>query len=258
MGVEYAHYLIPRDNTFKPSPELLARLIDALVANGFLPNTSDAGAAARPVAQTGTDYDFARPECALHVSGCAEALFTCPSTVDEIQSLGEQDYRIVCSVSDSKASGLDYPLEPFPEFDDVYYDLEIHMGIGYIYHVSENIAPFDSVACQCGKSLEYFQYDDDDELIESAPAFTDFRIQRTCPSCGALFRPQDKVTSIKDGWTGEASQLVGGATYLFAVVVDCGKGFAREGRPTIRAAERFRQTVETALGQEIYEVGDYS
>ena len=36
MGVEYEHYLIPEDNTYKPGPEDLSRLVDALLAGGFV------------------------------------------------------------------------------------------------------------------------------------------------------------------------------------------------------------------------------
>ena len=60
---------------------------------------------------------------------------------------------------------------------------------------------------------------------------------------------------VRDGYTGEASQRAGGCTYLFAIVIDCGKGFARQGWP-IRATEEFLGTVTQALGQEFYEVGD--
>jgi hypothetical protein len=36
MGVEYQHFLIPEDNTYKPSPEELSRLVGALLTGGFL------------------------------------------------------------------------------------------------------------------------------------------------------------------------------------------------------------------------------
>jgi hypothetical protein len=256
MGVAYAHYLIPRDNTYKPDAKTLVQLIDALVAQGFLPKTSmgappDAGSKAT----SAFDRSPAELECYLRLSECAEALFPCPCAIDDIQALGDQDYRIVCSVSNASSSGLEYPLAPTPESRDAYYEVEIHMGRDYIYHVSEIIAPFDSVACRCGQGLQYLQYDEDDESIEAAPAFRDFRIQRTCPSCGTPFRPQDKVARMKDGWTGETTERPGGATYLFAVVVDCGKGFARDGGP-IRATDEFHKTVARALGQELYEVAE--
>jgi hypothetical protein len=36
MGVEYRHYLIPEDNTYKPGPEDLSHLVDALLAGSFV------------------------------------------------------------------------------------------------------------------------------------------------------------------------------------------------------------------------------
>jgi hypothetical protein len=40
MGLEYAHYLIPEDNTFKPCPDDLSRLVIALLNGGYV---ADAG-----------------------------------------------------------------------------------------------------------------------------------------------------------------------------------------------------------------------
>ena len=34
MGVEYQHYLIPSDNTYKPRPEELSGLVNTLVDRG--------------------------------------------------------------------------------------------------------------------------------------------------------------------------------------------------------------------------------
>ena len=36
MGVEYVHYLISEDNTYKPRPDELSSLVDALVDSGFV------------------------------------------------------------------------------------------------------------------------------------------------------------------------------------------------------------------------------
>ncbi len=39
MGVEYQHYLIPEDNTYKPRPADLSRLVNALLDGGFVAST---------------------------------------------------------------------------------------------------------------------------------------------------------------------------------------------------------------------------
>ena len=68
-------------------------------------------------------------------------------------------------------------------------------------------------------------------------------------------RPQELGTQIRDLRTGVPFDRPGGATYLLAVVIDCGKGFAREGWP-IRASEEFLALVEKTLGQRFYQIGD--
>ena len=49
----------------------------------------------------------------------------------------------------------------------------------------------------------------------------------------------------------------GGASYLFAVVIDCGKGLARQSWPIV-ASEKFLALVKKTLGQSFYQVGDES
>jgi hypothetical protein len=39
MGAEYQHYLIPSDNTYKPHPEELSGLVNALVDGGYVLRT---------------------------------------------------------------------------------------------------------------------------------------------------------------------------------------------------------------------------
>lgn len=167
--------------------------------------------------------------------------------------MGEGDFKLIWPVESSKESGLEYPLTPFPEWGDAYYELEIHSATGFVYHTSEVIDPFREVACECGWHLEFempFR-----RWPDGPPVFFEPRIYRLCPACGRAFLPQRLTARVRDGYTGEASQRAGGATYLFAVVIDCGKGFAREGWP-IRATEQFRSTVTQALGQVFYEIGD--
>lgn len=159
--------------------------------------------------------------------------------------MGEGDFKLIWPVESSKESGLEYPLTPFPEWGDAYYELEIHSATDFVYHTSEVIDPFREVACECGWHLEFempFR-----RWPDGPPVFFEPRIYRLCPACGRAFLPQRLTARVRDGYTGEASQRAGGATYLFAVVIDCGKGFAREGWP-IRATEEFRSTVTQALG----------
>jgi hypothetical protein len=252
MGVEYGHYLIPEDNAYKPSPAELSRLVGALLAGGFVPRAGTESFG-KMTFHTYTHCEQAKKTgCYAHVGGQGYAPFPCPCSSEDVAALGEQDFKLVWPVESSNASGLRYPLSPFPEWGDAYYDLEIRVAREFVYHTSEVIDPFHEVTCECGRPLEFF---DRNEEFERPSAFYDGRIYRICPSCGRPFRPQRLTARVRDGYTGEASQRAGGATYLFAVVIDCGKGFAREGWP-IRATEEFRVTVTQALGQEVYEIGD--
>lgn len=254
MGVEYKHHLIAEDNTYKPGPEDLSRLVDALLAGGFVTKAGTEGFR-RMTFGTYTSYEYAeRTGCYIHLGDGTYSSFPCPCSTQDIAALGEQDFKIVWPVESSNESGLRYPLTPFPEWGDAYYELELHLAMDFVYHTSELIDPFREVICKCGRPLEY---DDQTPLRPANPVYYDGRIRRICPACGRPFRPQELTARVRDGYTGEASRRTGGATYLFAVVIDCGKGFARKGWP-IRATEEFLGAVTQALGQKTYEIGDSS
>jgi hypothetical protein len=252
VGVEYEHYLIPEDNAFKPQPQDLRRLVDALLDGGLVAR-NETEAFGKFTSGSFAFYD-GPPDTNCYVQfGQKYFPFPCPCAERDIAGFGERDYRMVWPVESSNESGLKYPLSPFPEWGDAYYELRLHMGEDFVYHTSESIDPFDEVACACGVPLELPH-----DLGQSAPfppVFFDQRIRRTCPSCGRAFRPQELVATVRDVWTGESLERPGGATYLFAVVIDCGKGFAREAWP-IRASEEFMALVEKTLGQSFYEIGD--
>lgn len=252
MGVEYMHYLIPDDNTDQPRPEELSRLIGSLLGGGFV-NQAGTDAFRKTTFSFYSYYEHAEPTgCFAHVGGREYRPFPCPCTERDIAGLGEGDYRLVWPVESANDSGLKYPLTPFPEWGDAYYQLELHVARDFVYHTSELIEPFEYVVCECGLPLAY---DDPTARKTPHPVFYEGRIHRTCPACGMPFRPQELVARVRDGWTNRAGERPGGATYRFAVVIDCGKGFAREAWP-IRATEEFMGTVTRALGRRFYEVAD--
>ncbi len=61
------------------------------------------------------------------------------------------------------------------------------------------------------------------------------------------------MASGRDDWGGADIEIQGGATYRFALVVDCGKCF--DGRE-LRLDSELRSLVETTLDVETYEVAD--
>ena len=249
MGVEYVHYLVPEDNTYRPGPEELSRLVRALLEGSFV---AEAGSNVLRKMTFHYDEQASKTGCYARLAGGRDAPFPCPCSPEDVVSLEEQDFRLVWPVESSNESGLKDPLAPFPEWGDAYYNLELQLAKEFVYHLSEIIDPFDSVACVCGQPLEFY---DQSEALDDRPVFSDGRIFRTCPSCGTPFRPQERVAQIRDGYTGEARDRAGGVTYLFAVVVDCGKSFAREGWP-MRATDEFMSILTRVLGQRFYEVGD--
>jgi hypothetical protein len=254
MGVEYEHYLIPEDNTYKPGPEDLCRLVNALVDGGFVVR-NDTGNFRRETINTFGDSDPAvLTGCYVHLGEGEYSPFVCPCSVRDIAAWGERDYRIVWTVDSINESGVKYPLNPFPDWGDAYYELQLHVARDYVYHTSESIDRFDRVTCKCGQSLEPGDYYP--PWPDGPPVFRDPRIPRTCPSCGSPFRPQELVAQIRDGHTGKPVDRPGGVTYLFAVVIDCGKGFARQSWP-ILASDEFLAMLEKTLGQQFYQVGDF-
>lgn len=255
MGVEYVHYLIPEDNTYKPRPDDLSRLVGALLDGGFVLRTgtdtfqkgiiNTFGDSPDPAVVTG---------CYVHLGEGYYAPFLCPCSAQLIAGLGERDYRIVWTIDSSNASGLKCPLSPFTEWGDACYELQLHVANDFVYRTSEFIKPFNRVTCECGLSLK--PVDELDLWPDGPPPFLDSRIPRSCPSCGSPFRPQILVAQVRDGRTGKAVDRPGGATYLFAVVIDCRKGFARQSWP-IRASEEFFEILTTTLGQPFYQIGDF-
>jgi hypothetical protein len=255
MGVEYEHYLIPEDNTYKPRPEDLSRLVNALFDGGFVLRTGADTFSKETNKSFGDDAPDVLTGCYVHFGEGENSPFLCPCSPRDIAAWGERDFRVVWTVESSNESGLKYPLSPFPEWGDAYYELELHVAKDFVYHTSELIDPFDQITCVCGVSLE--PGEDHSPWPKGPPVFIDPRIPRTCPSCGTPFRPQELIASVRDGHTGESIYRRGGATYLFAVVIDCGKGFARDGWP-IRASEEFLALVEKNLGRRFYQIGDVS
>jgi hypothetical protein len=118
VGVEYQHYVIPEDNTFKPGPNDVSRLVNALLDGGFVVRTSTKKFK-REAINTFGDFDPAvEMGCYVHLGAGEYSPFSCPSAARDIAAFGERDYRIVWTVDSSNESGLKYPLSPFPDWGD--------------------------------------------------------------------------------------------------------------------------------------------
>jgi hypothetical protein len=249
MGVEYQHFLIPRDNTVRPTPDRIAALIEAWLAAGFIVRPGSEALAAM-VFSAGSP---AKSTGALRIKRSgrnreADA-FAVPCDARALAVLGEPSALIQWPVDNTKLSGTHYPMEPVPDLRDVgpYYQLELRICADYVNESSETLDGLwgAECACECGKALDYTAAEDDPLWVG--------RIRHLCPDCGTEFRPQDHMSEGRDGFTGKGYELRGGACYRFAIVIDCGKCFI----PEPQATAVFLQTCSNALGVELYQVGSY-
>lgn len=251
MGVEYRCYLIPRPNTFRPRPDAAMALVTAFRDDGWILGPEHPALTRLPFAQSGL-YNPARGQGYFSLTVGRKDSFTAPLT-ELFENYAERDLMAVWPVESLGASGLHYPLEPLPfddpmESADCYYEVQFHFGRDFIYHISEIVNPFDpSPICPCGQSLEYEPESDEDPFYST-------RLAQRCPRCGAAFDPTHLVATGRDGWTGDGMRVQGGATYRFALVIDCGKCF---GRRRHRFHPQLKLLVERILGIETYEVQEF-
>jgi hypothetical protein len=251
VGVEYRHYLLPRPNTFRPTVDAALALVTALRRDGWvLP--ADSPALAHLHFRGSSLYGPAKGRGYYAQVLGRPGSFALP--LERLLSqFADQDLQIVWPVESLRDSGLRYPLDPVP-FDDhreaaeCYYKVRLHFGRDLIYHTSEVIDPFDpEPVCGCGRTLMYYPEGHNDPFYSA-------RLAATCPACGSSFDPTGLVATGRDGWTGRPYRLPGGASYRFAVVIDCGKDFG--GKPH-RFDHQLSALIEKTLGVEFYEVPDF-
>lgn len=283
MGVELRHYLIPRPNSFRPSAEQLSDLIGSLVANRWIHDPADPSSSSPVRGDEGSPPDLAEKWGAYarvrrnvrtgdDFPGVAIPFPLTPSWLE--QRLGG-NLVLVWPVETFPDSGVRYPLRPCElKADLIYYELQIHLCPDFVYHLSELIQPFraasgasqghgnkasvaggsygesgQEVRCNCGQVLEYAPEPDHD-------VFYAFRIHSTCPRCGRPFDPGDLSAAVRDGWTGEViGEVPGGATYRFAIVVDCGKCLPAWNK-RIEVEPDFLAVCRNRLGCDLYQLTD--
>jgi hypothetical protein len=250
VGVEFRRYLIPRPNSFRPCPDAALRLVGALRDEGWLLGAEDPALARLPFAQSRL-YETAEEAGYFALAVGSLAAFTAPLP-ELFDQYADQDLMVVWPVESLGKSGLRYPLEPLAflglrEADDCYYELQFRFGRDFIYDAWESIDPFDPPpSCPLGHPLEY-------EPSSSHDPFFSSRIAANCPSCGAPFDTTQRIAQGRDQFTGAPMQVPGGATYRFAIVVDCGKCF---GRREHSFHPRLKALVEATLGTETYEISE--
>jgi hypothetical protein len=144
---------------------------------------------------------------------------------------------------------LRYPLnKPSPvSANDTYFDFELWLGRDHVYKTAEVIDPFEDERCACGAELVY-DPESGNESLFYAP-----RMRTRCQNCGKPFEPSERVAIVRDPWTNAESKVRGGATFRFAVVVDCGKCWP-EDEAGFGVNEDLRKLCESHFHQSFYEI----
>jgi len=295
MGVYYSHYLIPSDNTIRPTPERIIALLEAWVEERFIvgPDTlppREIAARDRPMAETGACFrtepplplkEEPQPEPPRtfwsSLLGAPQRRirppdprqrrpFAIPPIGDSLVALS-QAYALIEWAANPDAT---YPMQTLTqEIAEGRLNAEGQLDCPHrlLIELSEDFInlhtdPYGGIAlqmegiCSCGRDLKY----------EGKPAWAaEDSIRRACPACGLLFRPQDHPAETRDGETGEIMPLPGGLCHRFAIIINFGKDFpayARDARGDLvtakpRASDLFLSTCSAALGFELKGIDDY-
>jgi DNA-directed RNA polymerase subunit RPC12/RpoP len=248
VGVEYRHYLIPRPNFFRPDVGQLCSFLQELIAHKWISPLASAQVRRMLTERPGMTYHELAARTGAFAK-TARGFSTVPGSWSlKWEKYLNKDTLLSWPVTDLSMLDLRYPFEHLNSVrDEVYYDLEIHLSCDYVYRCSECIDPFDDTNCRCGQSLEYAN---DDRVFYAS------RIRYQCPDCGREFDVSQKPAVLKNGLTGEKSTVPGGATYRFALAVDCGKWLPSRSA-VINLHPDLVDLCQSALQHPFYEVGDY-
>jgi hypothetical protein len=290
MGVYYAHYIIPRDNTHRPPPDRIAALIEAWLEAGFVPQPEceTAATADLQVGQRNRPYyvleDWQRealerpksPKPPLKKASwwarlfggaqpmqrsCSTLLscgkpFASPPAGDSLAALGDRAVTVTWPILGSFGSAVAYIFEPVPPLQgrgphQFWYDLNIDVSEDYRWNHANAYLNVSPIDSHCQCG---------EELVYEALALVDeLRIRRFCPVCGVEFRPQDRMAEIANEITGEPEKIPGGVCYRFAIRVDCGKFYyISEEASGPRISGAFLDCCSKALATELYQVGVYT
>jgi hypothetical protein len=259
-GLEYAHYLIPRANEFRPTPAQVASLTLAWLDAGYIPKVGSA-ALSRLTFSKSIWAEAAKETGAVLLKNRIDfkpALV--PLDAATQTDLATRDFRLMWPIQTAWTAGLKYALDQMPVArrgtDGPGYNLEIHSLADYVYISSDVIAPFPNVdpaarpvLCKVSGTDIHYVAQPIDRMFDHLGS----RIRHTCPTCSTVFRPQERRVSVRDGWSGERRDVAGGATYRFAIVIDCGTDIPEQ---TPKAVGEFKAITEAALGQTLYEIGN--
>lgn len=232
MSGNYQRWLIAKGNVLSPGPAAIAKLVERLRKEKWIPESG--GHAARTVDKA----DAAKATEKLPKDITAEWIAAEPE---------REEMRLVWTIEGDAAKDVEYPLSMKPE-GKLSWAIEIHRAPEFVYPVAENIEMIDTT-CNCDEDLA-FDWDED----EVVPAFkSSVGIFAECEECSRTFDPAQETATITNPFDDEEDDVRGGAAYRFAIKVDCGKSFVANAK-LVFAADLVK-LFEEEFGRAFYEVG---
>lgn len=260
----YERWLIAKGNVFAPSAASVAKFVERLRKEKWIPSADDLGAlayegrAASKAKATGgyaaktVENTFGK-DTAAKIEASTEAQ-PAAITAEWLDDPDREELRLVWPVTPTSAApdatAVKYPLSIRPD-DVASYSLEIHRALEYVYPASDQIEAIDT-ECNCGEELDFTW--DDDEVVPAFGASTG--IFAECEECSRTYDPAKFAAAITNPFDETETEVRGGAAYRFAIKIDAGSAFVRDAR--LAFAPELVALVENEFGRTFYEVASLS
>jgi hypothetical protein len=236
MGRHYERYLVAKGNAFSPSAVAVAKLVERLRKEKWIP----AGGKAVTTVEN-TFGDDARAKLAASTAPLPPTV-----TAEWLEDPDREELRMVWPVDAAAKASLQYPLTRRPE-GGAPYAIELHRAHDYVYPSGETIEAIPT-ACVCGEDLGFHW--DEDEVVPTFGAASG--IFAECEACSRTFDPTKGAAVLTNPFDGTKTTTRGGAAYRFALKVDCGTTFVAD--PGLAFAPELVTLVEDEFGREFFQV----
>jgi len=259
MSVDYERWLIPRGSVFLPSAAAVAKVVERLRKERWIPDPASPdfarlrfkGASAKLAAKTG-GYAVRSVENTFGddvVAKLAASTEAQPAVItrDWLDDPARGELRLVWPIDADDPPPVRYPLSMRPSAP-FRYAIEVHRAPEYVYPFSETIEAVPTL-CACGEDLA-FEWDEDDVV---PPFGASTGIFAECDKCSRTFDPSKGSAVITNPFDESEEEVRGGAAYRFALKVDCGASFVED--PKLAFAPDLVALVEEEFGRSFFEVG---
>jgi len=259
MSVEYERWLLPRGSVFLPSGVAVAKLVERLRKEKWIPDPASPdfarlrfkGTAAKLAAKTG---GYAVKSVANTFGDDLVAKLAASTEAQPAAITGawlddpvRGELRLVWPIDGDDPLPVRYPLSRKPE-SALKYAIEVHRAPEYVYPFSDTIDSIPTL-CACGEDLA-FEWDEDDVV---PPFGASTGIFAECDKCSRTFDPAKQTATVTNPFDGTEEDVRGGAAYRFALKVDCGACFVED--PRLAFAPELVALVEEEFGRSFFEVG---